>query len=317
LSPTPALADPEKVGPLLNALTQARAERIEPGPAPSPAPGDAVTLDGRVQAHIAWEGCDKMPRVVRADGAVLCFTAQSLAPLRATVTELRELRLTSLRAEDVDTLELEISGKSLSLKREDRAWRITAPADAAGPADDVSVRERIGEILKLRGRAQATPASPSLGRVKLAGGGAAFELTIARHNYEVHATRKAEDAALILPASALKLFDPDPMLLRGRRVDGFRPDQVSAVSGDGNDLLRDKEGTRRLVEALSELRAESIQKRNFAPRHTLEVTAGGVAHTYLLGPIDSDGCLVKTSESSPAYVIAPATCDVLYAPFKK
>jgi hypothetical protein len=113
-----------------------------------------------------------------------------------------------------------------------------------------------------------------------------------------------------LPAKSLALFDPDPLLLRSKRVDTFRPDEVSSLTADGTEL-KDP----RVVEALSNLHAERIQKRDFSARHTLRVVVAGKIHSLTLGPRDSDGCLVRTD--GPAFVVAPATCSLLYAPFEK
>ncbi len=90
---------------------------------------------------------------------------------------------------------------------------------------------------------------------------------------------------------------------------------MSAVSGDGNNLLGSDERVGRLIEALSDLHADSVQRRNFAALHTVRVTAAGSPHLFALGPRDADGCLVRSGESGPAFVVAPATCEVLYAPF--
>ncbi len=214
IQPKPALADSERVGALLSALARARAESTQPGPAPSPRPDEvALTLDGRSQARIRWSEstCGKLPQLVRADGVLLCFAADTLQPLQVTVDQLREPHLTDLRLDDVSTIDLEVAGRRLSLRRAQHAWRITAPAEEAAPADDAKVRERLAEILKLRARAFAVPSGDPVGRIRLGGDSGQVSLTLARSNRELTAQRDGEDLALLLPASALKLFDPEPL----------------------------------------------------------------------------------------------------------
>jgi hypothetical protein len=304
VAPRPALADARSVEHLLDAFS-ARGESFTP--APSPSPGDEViAFEGRVQAHIRWpfsrETCGKMPQVLRADGAALCFA--DLSPLQARLDDLRLPTLTQFSLDDIDAVDLEISGKKISLKRVDHEWRLDGE-----PAEDQRVRERLHALLGLRARAFAPPGSAVIGHARIAAQGEEVTLTLAKSGYEVLAQRASEDGALILPASALKLFDPDPLQLRSLRVDTFRPDLVSKVDADGVQLPHRSP----LVDALSNLHAEAIQHRNFAVRRTIRVTAGAV-HTFLVGPSDADGCLIKTSEDGPAFVIAPSICTSLYAP---
>jgi hypothetical protein len=308
IEPRPALADSERVASLLNTLGNARADKLLSGPAPSPAPNDELlSFDSRLQARIRWKGCGNLPQVIRADGAVLCFSSLDLHP---RIDDLREPHLANLRLDDIDAIDLELSGKSLSLRHRDHAWQITAPPSADGPADDAAVRERLRQLLELRARAFGAPGSQSLGTIHLASPTDEVTLSLAKGGADLTALRKPEDSALLLPAKALALFDPDPLSLRSKRVDTFRPDQVTSLSADGSEL-KDP----RILDALSNLHAERVQNRDFAPHHTLRVVAAGKTHTFSLGPRDSDGCLVRTD--GPAFVLAPPVCSVLYAPFEK
>jgi hypothetical protein len=318
IQPKPLLADPERVAALLNTLGHARADSFQAGPAPSPSANeDVVTFDSKVEARIRWQGCGKLPQVVRADGAILCFAADALQPLRVTADELREPHLGALRIDDIDAVDLEAAGRKLSLRRADHAWRITAPAEAAGPAEDAQVRDRLAGLVRLRARAFGPPGNQAFGRLRLAGSGDEVALTLAQNGHDVTATRSGEDAALLLTSNSTKLFDADWLPLRSRRVDSFRPDQVSALSGDGAELSRGSEANTRLIDALSNLHAESLQRRKFTPSHTLRLTVAGAPHAFQLGLSDADGCLLRTSDAGPAFVIAPATCRLLQAPFTK
>jgi hypothetical protein len=314
IEPKPALADADKVGALVTALGRARADSLSPGPPPPPAPGDqTLAFDGKLQARIRWTGCGKMPQVIRSDGAVLCFAESALEPLRATVDQLRETHLTAFRLEEVDAADFEAGGRALSLRRGDHAWRITS--DGAAPADDAAVRERLKSLLDLRARAFGPPGAERVGRLRLGAGGETVELELFRAGHEISALRKGEDLALLLPGTAMKLLDADPLGVRSRRVDTFRPDQVSAIAADGANLHRGDEKVARLVEALSDLHAESLQHRRVTAQHTLRITAAGTIHSFTLGLRDQDGCLVSTNDPQVAYVIAPDTCSVLYAAF--
>jgi hypothetical protein len=309
VAPRPALGDPQAVQQLLDALAAARADSFAAGPPPSPAPADdVIALDGRVQGRIHWDGdkgCGKLPHVARADGAVLCFAEATLAPLKARVDDLRLGRLTTLALDDIDAADFEIAGKKLSLVRADHEWRMVAPQ--AAPAEDRLVRERLQALLQLKARAFAPPGAVPIGHARLAGGGDEVQLTLTKSGYEILVQRKAEDGALILPGTALKLFDADPLPLLSRRVDTYRPDSVTMVSFDGRPLPAHSP----LVTALADLHAETVQQRSFLVRHTLRITAAGAVHTYLIGPADADGCLLRTRDDGPAYVIAPATCKLL------
>jgi hypothetical protein len=312
IEPRPALADPAPVQQLLSALTAARADSFRPGPAPSPAPGEQViAFDGRLQARIRPSGdggvCDKMTQVDRADGAVLCFSEASLAPLHVRVDDLRLPRLTSLALDEIDAVDFEISGRQLSLRRAGHEWRITAPAADAGPAEDALVRERLQGLLELRARAFGPPGASSLGHIRLAGAGDEVQVALARSGYEILAQRQSEDSALILPAASIKLFDPDPLSLRSRRVDTFRPDSVTAVSLDGAALSLGSPRADAIVRDFADLHAQAVQRRNFTARHNLRITAAGSVHTFLLGPCDADGCLLKTKEDGPAFVVGTRT----------
>src|SRR5262249_6112381 len=88
---------------------------------------------------------------VRGDGAELWFDGAALLPLYQTPQQLREPRLFPVALDDITGVELQQADRRLTLQREGGLWRIVAPLEQAGPADDPSVRTWLKqEILPLR-----------------------------------------------------------------------------------------------------------------------------------------------------------------------
>lgn len=149
--PVAARAEPKAVQALVDALATARADRRLDG-APEPG-GVPIALDGRVEARLlgACPGNPGERLVVREDGARLCFAKDALAPLEAPASALREPRPFPFELNDVVAVDVTHGDTTLRLRREDFAWRLVAPLDAAGPASDPAVRAFVAPLLALTG----------------------------------------------------------------------------------------------------------------------------------------------------------------------
>jgi hypothetical protein len=314
VQPSPARADGDRVDALLAALARARAaSTVTPGPAPLP--GDrALVLDGKTEARLRDGGCRDQVLALRADGAALCFDRAALSPLFEP-GELRDPHPFPFRLDEVDALDVREGAATLSLRRAEHAWRITAPLDAAGPADDGAVREWLDALVHARARRFAAPGR-ALATVRMAAGGDEVSVEIGRTDTELTALRRGEAEAGYLPSSTLKLIDTDPLRVRSRRIDTFRPADVTALSVDGVELRRPfSEAARRAIEAFSDLRASQLIRRQFPTTRTLTARVAGVPHTLELGLSDADGCLAR--ENGLAFVLPPATCAALTADLRK
>ena len=292
VEPRPALADP-RAGAALLGPARARARRLlRAGPAPSPAPNeDLVTFDRRLEARIRWQGGGNLPQVIRATARSCASRRRPWKRLAARLDELRQRHSSSLRLEE-STPSIRDRGKKLSLRHADHAWSITAPPEAAGPAEDGLVRERLRGLLELRGRAVGAPGAPVLGSLRLAGAADAVELTLtgAATRWPGCASRRTRRCSC--PGSRSQLFDPDPLLLRSERVDTFRPDQVSSRQRRRRRDQATPRSSRRspicTPSGCSSGASRCATRCAWSP--------AGSAHTYLARPSDRDGCLVRTSD---------------------
>jgi hypothetical protein len=209
-------------------------------------------------------------------------------------------------------------GATLALRREGAAWRITAPADAVGPADDSAVRELVGEWEKLRARGFG-PAGDPVGSLRLRTGSDEVAVEIGKTASALTARRVGEDEALLLPARTLALFDADPLALRARRVLSFSSGEVRAITIDrGGARVTVEPAAERwgpLLTALTELRVQKWMRREFAARGSLTVELQrGPSPSLVLGPNDEDGCLVRLpgDPSSVAGLLSPEVCALLW-----
>ncbi|HUS64873.1 MAG TPA: hypothetical protein VMZ28_10045 [Kofleriaceae bacterium] len=160
--PYAARADDKTVSELIDALARARATRVlAAGPTVATVP---LLLDGKPQSTLggACPGSDEL-QVARQDGALLCFAASSLQPLRRPPEAFRELRVFPFALNDIVAVDLKDGPHELRLRREANVWRLVAPLAAAGPVSDAKVRAFLLPLLALR-----HPVAPSTTQARLA-----------------------------------------------------------------------------------------------------------------------------------------------------
>jgi hypothetical protein len=256
-----ALAEPRAVDQLLDAVDRARATALTRGPMTD---GQPITINGVVEARVAGR-CANGPRIARADGATLCFDDAALKPLFQTAKQLREPRLFPLSIDAITGVELREGEHQLTLHREAGAWRIVAPLEAAGPADDPSVRAWLEELL-----ARTEEGGPQTLTVRTA------DSTLQ------HAVR---DQPL------------DPLRFRDRRVIDVRPEDIDRLTIDGYRIVRERHGgdpdtyqieppvpvddeaLRTLIETFAQLRAETFDREKRPATRTIKA-AGQELHLH-------------------------------------
>jgi hypothetical protein len=199
-------AEPHAVDRLLDAADRARATSITKG---SGGAGQEILVNGAVEATVAG-ACAKGTRILRRDGADLCFDEAALRPLFQTAKQLHEPRLYPLPLDAITDIDLREGEKRLQLHRESAMWRIVAPLEAAGPADDPSVRAWLDEI------------------VTLSEEGGPQQLTV-----------KTPDTTM---THAVKGQPLDPLRFHDRRVIDVDPDKLERVTVDGYTIVRQRHG---------------------------------------------------------------------------
>jgi Domain of unknown function (DUF4340) len=358
--PIHARARTEAVANVVAALGRATATRLLPDATPAngatpAANGRLVALDGREQARILGGGggaggggagaCGAEVEVARADGARLCFTAASLAPLGATAAQLRETAVLPFAPADVTQLDFEHGAARLSLRRDAGAWRIVAPAGWAGPADADGVREWLDAIAALRPRG-ATPAFHSDARVRIAAGDDVVVALVrggaAYRDGEPDATDFGAALDALLPRDELASF---ALRFRPRRIFAFSADAVVRVTaeegGRAEEAVRtdrfrltrpfaadaDDAQLARVIGRLSSLRAERFvttattppwPDARFVTAYAADAHASdaGLEGQWWveLGARDATGCLARHG-AAPTFRLSREACDDLGARF--
>lgn len=286
-----APAEPHGVDRLLDAVDKARATKLSPVGADEldrrihSSEGTALTVNGTLEARVDGS-CDPGTRVTRADGAVLCFDDAALKPLLQTASQLKEPRLFPLPIAAVTDVELRDGAERLALHREGGTWRIVAPLDAAGPADDPSVRAWLEELTALSGE------------------GGSQRLTL----------RTPEASA----THAVRGQSTDPLRFHDRRVIDLQPDALDRLTVDGYTIVRqrhggapdsyevdppvpvDDEALRTLFETFAQLRVQAFDREARPATRTI-TGAGKVLHLH--------GCAGDTAGLS--FTLDERTCESL------
>ena len=351
--PTPSLAGDEKIAALVKSFEDAKAARFLPSPVAGAAPANAlrVSFDGVEQARLDGP-CPGHPgetAVTRSDGAVACFADATLASLHASAAELRELRPFTVGLDDITGFDLAWRDRELHLRRQDAAWRIVAPLEAAGPADDPAVRAWLKELLATRATG-FTPAAKPLGSLRLFTADGEQRITVGLGAVEARsptalAQRAGEPDALQLPASLLDLLEASPARFRSRELWSFRRSDVTALriedesaalsithSDAGYRALPpakielDPQALDRLLEVAATLHAaEFAPARSFRPRRTISLTVDSPSvdagasppppYGVELGPRDPDGrCPARLpGTTNPTLLLAAPDCAALSA----
>jgi hypothetical protein len=254
-------AAPRAVDQLLDAVDRARGELRSPSKKEA---GVAIAVNGVVEARVAGR-CDRGPALARSDGAMLCFDDAALAPLFQPAAKLIEPRLFPLTVDAITDVDLRGGEKRLALHRESAMWRIVAPLDAAGPADDASVRAWLDELVAL-----TDEGGPQ--KLTVRGAGGSFS----------HAVR---DQPI------------DPLRFHDRRLIDLRADELERLTVDGYTLQRqrhggaadtfeidppvpvDDEDVRALFDAFAQLRAQSFDREQRPATRTIS-GAGRTLHLH-------------------------------------
>jgi hypothetical protein len=310
--PFAARATAAAVESLLGALDRASARRDAPAPLSGGVP---LVVDGREVAVIGGSGgggCGDGERgVLRADGAALCFAAADLAQLEAPPATWREARLVPFAIDGVRAIEVRAGTRALKLERTGGAWRLVAPLDAAGPADDAAVREWLTELTALRADHFGAPATP-IGRMRIATAADAVEATLAdAGGGALDALRPGEPEALHLAGARAAVLDAAPLRFRPRRIAAFSPDAVARLTVEerGAAVELDEVGRARLLEAFSGLRAQRFlaPAPDFHPLRRISVTLrDGTSYA-----VELDSACRGRAADAPIFLLDEPSCGAL------
>ncbi|HEY7956294.1 MAG TPA: DUF4340 domain-containing protein [Polyangia bacterium] len=317
--PIAARASTTRVDALLAAIDRARAHSARPGTFSG---GEPILIDGVLQARLGGPcaGHSDQLEVARSDGLILCFASADLAPVRAGASSLRERRLFPLSLDEVDGVDVadESTHRTLELRRADAAWRIVAPLESAGPADDGAVRDWLSPLLALTASGHGPPGKTAITlRLRARGENITVELAPPEGG-QVRALRQGEGDALLIPAPPAALLAPSPLQFRDRRIFNFRADDLSSltIKERGAPSPADGAALDRFRDSLSELRADRFDPdASFTAIRTLRFTEAGsaTARELSVGAADADGCLAETA-GAPRFHLPAATCRALLSP---
>jgi hypothetical protein len=292
-----APASNRAVDALFDAIDRARARRFVEGPAP--AGGVSIAVDGHVEARLLGPcaGATGETEVARSDGAHLCFDDAALARLRAPAAGLREPRLFPFAVDAVTAVDVEEGSRRLALRRENGAWRLIAPLDAAGPADDPSVRAWLGQLVAL-----TSEGGPQLATVKTA---------------EASATHHVRDQSLdplrFHDRRVIDLAGVDRLTVEehGRRTVITSGLQARSFRADPPVTATD-EALQALFDAFARLRATGFVHTPLPPAEVRTISGGGRTLELVR---TADGCLGKSG--GLVFTLAAGDCRALLAPLGK
>lgn len=282
-------------------------------------PRARIDLRGGKGARIDFGGAAPVPGTVFArvgGGKEILRVPDTLAQLAATpLDSLRDPRLTSLVADDIEKFAVRRADGEMTVRRERGRWVIDKPVVAQ--ADPRAVREFLEPLLGLRvvsfgGAAPAAPAAlpgdTAVASLTPRGGGEAIELEVTRGGTpapdKVSARLAARGGALEVDPEALRLFDVSPEALRDR--------SLGSVEADAVDRIRIESGGRTLALRRDADGWASDDGRKFGAEQISELfkifngarvvsfrTAATAQETGLDHPAQSVGFYAWLSENTP------------------
>lgn len=301
-APLEGYADEVTVDAALEALADLRATRFvdeAPGDlAPFGLDAPALTLAGRVdrgdEPAADFElrvgtACGDHEGEVHArldEGPVVCLEQDDLDPLRRPPAELRQRRLTTARAAEVERASLEAGGVRVALDREDGRFRFHV-GDRDGDADDEAVDEWLSalrdvEAAELVPVAEAEGLDPPRATVTLEREEGPDEVVLLGASFEggAWARRGEEPVALRLSADPSALFEAAAVRFRSRRLIE-EPDErarrfVITRDGEGREVV-ERDGDEWRVSAPIEVEADRVDVRELLRRAAMLVAARWVS----------------------------------------
>jgi hypothetical protein len=308
IAPQRVRAADHRVQDLLRAVEGLKATRFV-NAAPDPAAQTITVTDEADHSLSVGGACPGYANEVLAvrkapDTGALCLKEADVARFVIDADSLREMRLVTMRPEQVRGITIEASGRELVLVRESGSWRVTAPA--GGVADDEGVRKWLDDLSAYRalkvelgdiGRASVTLTLKGEGeqRVSIALGPAKDGRRWAR--------RDDEPTLLQVHAEVGDLMSTDPLHFRTRKimaVPRWNVKRVSVAAGQVEEVAERGTGDQwqlikplkteadsgvidRMLTAVADLSAEKL-----VPTAAPSVFANAVTLRFETRPNDGD-----------------------------
>jgi hypothetical protein len=296
-APKHARAAEARVAALRKLLAEARAVRLVAGGAGT----IPIALDGKAEAQLGGD-CPGRPDerlVSRSDGAVLCFAKSALAGIDQSPDALRERRPFPLELDAITTVDGELDGQAISLRRAEGIWRITAPLDSAAVADDARVREWLRAILAVSASGFAPALEKPRGRLHL------DEIDARLGGATVQP--KGDDDSLVVGDALVRLLRaPLAEHFRSRRVLTFARPELVKVEVEESGTRRE---TPAFGEPLADLHAESFLPPSapLVPARTIHITLKSGTHALAL----TRDCTARLDGKDPPFRLDAPTCATL------
>lgn len=294
-APEHARASDAAVSSLRKSLAEARAARlIAEGAGTIP-----LRLDGRDEAQLGG-GCPGHAGerlVARADGAVLCFDAKTLAALDVKPDALREKRPFPLELDAISVIDAELDGRAISLRRSEGVWRITAPLECAAIADDAAIRDWLKSVLAIEATGFQHAIAKPRGRLHL------DEIDARLGDTTVQP--KGDDGALVVGDVLLRLFrEPLTERFRSHRVLTFKPSELRKIEVKEGATTREAPA---LAESLADLHATAFLAAAEKPARAIRIELASGAHTLEL----ARDCSARLDGKPPAFRLDEKVCATL------
>jgi hypothetical protein len=272
-APLHARASEVAVARVRKSLAELRATRfVAEGAGTTP-----VRLDGHDEAQLGGDcpGHAGERLVARADGAALCFEAKSLAALEVKPDLLRERRPFPLELDAISVVDAELDGKSISLRRSEGVWRITAPLESAAVADDAAIRAWLKAVLAIEATGFGSAIAHPRGRLHL-------DQIDARLG-DTTVQPKGDDGAMVVGDVLLRLFrEPLVERFRSHRVLTFKPSELVKIEFEPDFLFTDQSDSAEA--ALFDLHAASFlpPSTKIVPARTVRITLKSGIHRLVI-----------------------------------